>query len=195
MRRLWPWGEQFICQSVAMQLFPDHVTILSEAARFDARIRGVHHECASTDGLERNVSRGIQRGSVWIRFGFDTCEASSDASVCLGSSRRSSACQTLRGTVRPSSRSCRSAQLVRSVREGSTASRYVLKEACFSGVLGPRLNIIRLHSSNSATVRGVAVRRNHWTTPSSPGCCFTAAVNCSAVIPANSMSRSSMGQG
>ena len=47
-----------------------------------------------------------------------------------------------RGTWRPSSKSCRSAQAVRSVREGSTASLSLLKYSCFSGVLGSQFRII-----------------------------------------------------
>ena len=44
------------------------------------------------------------------------------------------------------------AQAVRSVREGSTASLSLLKYSFFSGVLGPRFNIISLHLFSSAGV-------------------------------------------
>ena len=43
---------------------------------------------------------------------------------------------------RPSSKSCKLAQAVRSVWEGSTPSLNLLKYSCFSGVFGPRFRII-----------------------------------------------------
>ena len=67
--------------------------------------------------------------------------------------------------------------------------------AALSGELGPRSSSFAFHSASSASRRGVAVRRNHSTTPSSVGLAFTAEVKCSAVIPAYSKSRSSIGQG
>jgi hypothetical protein len=81
------------------------------------------------------------------------------------------------GTVRPSSKSWRSAQLVRSVREGSTASLSLLKLSCFLAVLGPRFSIIRFQASNSAGGYVFAVCVNHVATASSEGLALTDAVN------------------
>ena len=48
---------------------------------------------------------------------------------------------------------------------------------CFSGVLGPRVNIILFHASNSAGGCAFAVCVNHFATASSDGLALTAAVN------------------
>lgn len=55
----------------------------------------------------------------------------------------------LRGTIRPSSRSWRSDQAVMSVRDASTASRYLLNFAALSAELGPRSSSLLFHCSSS----------------------------------------------
>src|SRR5690349_18740986 len=80
------------------------------------------------------------------------------------------------GTVRPSSKSCKSDQAVRSIREGSMASRYCLNFTILCGEIGPRLSIIRFHASKSAGGCAFAVCMNHLATATSYELALTAAV-------------------
>src|SRR5438132_3316571 len=68
-----------------------------------------------------------------------------------------------RGTVRPSSKSWRSAQLVRSVREGSAASLSLLKYSCFFGVLRSEEHTSELQSHSDLVCRLLLEKKKKYT--------------------------------